>query len=168
MHTRRSWLRLAGGVCLVLSLAACGATPVGSTENTPGETPAPATPATTPEAAGNAGLEGAQWQLVDYGPVDAPVPALPQPAVTVKFEAGNRLSGSAGCNSYSGTFQMDGSSFSVGAITSTKMACVDAGPMQQETTFLRALDAATSLQRSGDKLTIDYEGGRLRFARIRG
>ncbi len=58
MHTRRSWLRLAGGVCLVLSLAACGATPVGSTENTPGETPAPATPATTPEAAGNAGLGG--------------------------------------------------------------------------------------------------------------
>ena len=168
MHTRRSWLRLAGGVCLVLSLAACGATPVGSTENTPGETPAPATPATTPEAAGNAGLEGTQWQLVEYGPVDAPLAALPQYAVTVKFEAGNRLGGSASCNSYGGTFQMDGSSFSVGVITHTTMACADARPMQQETTFLRALDAATSLQQSGEQLTIDYEGGRLRFARIRG
>ena len=161
MHSRIFWLLLAGGVCAVWLLAACGASPAGSIGSATEATPA----AVTPDANGATEIEGAEWRLVEYGPADAPVAALPAPLVTVKFEAGGQLGGSGGCNSYGGTYQLDGQSLSVGEIASTMMACADNTAMQQETTYFAALRSATGVQRTGDELIVEYDGGKLRFAR---
>lgn len=154
-------LRLVGGVCLIWLLAACGAAPSGSTGNTTPETAASVTPA----GPSGAELEGTAWRLVEYGPADAQVAAMAEPAVTATFEAGGRFGGSGGCNSYGGTWTLDGQSLTLGEVAGTLMACADNAAMQQETVYFTALRSVTTAQVTGEELTLDYAGGRLRFAR---
>ncbi len=158
IHIGMFWLRLVGGVCAVWLLAACGAAPSGSTENPTPETAATATPA-------GAELVGTAWRLVEYGPAEASVAAMTEPAVTATFETDGRFGGSGGCNSYGGTWTLDGQSLTLGEVVSTLMACADNAAMQQETAYFAALRSVTTSQVAGDELTLDYAGGRLRFAR---
>ncbi len=168
MSYRRLWRRLSGGVCVLWLLAACGVPTTGS--STTQTTPSAATPdaavtppTTTPDASTGTDLVGTTWRLVEYGPVDNPVAAVMDPPVTATFETGGKLGGMAGCNSYFATYTLDGQSFSTSGVGSTEMACLDEQRMQQETAYLAALQAATALERAGDRLMIDYEGGRLHF-----
>ncbi len=168
MSFRRLWRRLSGGLCVLWLLAACGAPATGSptTQTTPpAATPDAAVtpPATTPDASAAADLEGTTWRLVEYGPVDTTIAAVADPPVTATFDAGGKLGGMAGCNSYFATYTLDGQSFTTSGVGSTEMACLDEGRMQQESAYLAALRAATALERAGDRLTIDYDGGRLHF-----
>lgn len=127
-----------------------------------GETP----PAATPDASAGTDVPQGSWQLVDYGPADAPIAVVAGSTVTIIFEPGGKAGGAAGCNSYSGTYKLDGQSFSVSEVGSTMMACADDKVMQQESAYLAALQSATALHQDGDNLTIDYAGGRLHFTRI--
>ena len=101
--------------------------------------------------------------MVEYRPVDNPIAAVTDPPVTATFETGSKLGGMAGCNSYFATYTLDGQSFTTSGVGSTEMACLDEQRMQQETAYLAALQAATALERAGDTLMIDYDGGRLHF-----
>lgn len=148
MRDKRSLWRLAASTCVIWLLVACGGAPAGSAENTAAE------------------LEGTEWRLVEYGPADAPVASRPEPPITLTFEEDGRIGGSGGCNSYGGTYQLDGQSLTMGQIQSTLMACADAAVTQQESAYLAALGSATTLQLDGDELTMAYEGGQLRFTRI--
>lgn len=159
MRYRAFWQRLASVACTVLLLAACGAPATGSTASTPLETP----PAATAEPPAATGLEDTVWQLVEYGPADAPV--APSAEMTATFESGGKLNGSSGCNSYFATYTLDGQTFSASEVGSTEMACLDDNLMRQEAAYLAALVSATALRRTGDELMIDYDGGVLRFAR---
>ena len=163
MRYRGFWRQFSGGVCVVWLLAACGVPTTGS--STSQTTPLAATPdaAITPAASAGADLEGTTWRLEEYGPADNPIAAVADPPVTAAFEAGGRLGGMAGCNSYFATYTLDGQSFTASGVGSTEMACLDDQRMQQETAFLAALRTATALERTGDRLTIDYDGGRLHF-----
>lgn len=145
MRNRSLVLRLSTAASLLLFFVACGAAD-GSSGNTP--------------------LEGILWRLVDFGPVDAPVAALADVSVTVKFDAGNTVGGSGGCNSYGGNYQLNGQSLSVSQVVSTMMACENTDVMQQESRYLAALGSATGLHVAGTELTIDYAGGKLHFTRI--
>jgi len=93
------------------------------------------------------------------------VAAMTEPAVTATFETDGRFGGSGGCNSYGGTWTLDGQSLTLGEVVSTLMACADNAAMQQETAYFAALRSVTTSQVAGDELTLDYAGGRLRFAR---
>jgi heat shock protein HslJ len=106
---------------------------------------------------------GPIWQLVQYGPADKPTPALEETTVTLNFEADGQLNGSAGCNQYSGSYELDGSSLTVGPLVSTRMACLNDGIMEQESAFLQALESAHSLSHVANPLVISYEGGELLF-----
>lgn len=174
MRINTLWLRLSCGACLVWLLAACGA--AGGAGNIAQETPVVATaPAETvqetpvappPAETATTGIEGILWRLVEYGPADAPIAALADVSVTVKFDAGNTVGGSGGCNSYGGNYQLNGQSLSVSQVVSTMMACENAAVMQQESRYLAALGSATGLHVAGTGLTIDYDGGKLHFTRI--
>ncbi len=87
----------------------------------------------------DAGLQGTTWELVKMGD------ALPVAGttVTIMFEDGS-ASGSAGCNSYSGRYSLDGESLAFGEIASTLMACMEPGVMEQESDYLVFLQQATS------------------------
>jgi heat shock protein HslJ len=102
---------------------------------------------------GTADLDGTVWTLAslpDRG-------VLPGTAVTLRFEGG-RAGGSDGCNTYGAPYQQDGDWFELGEVASTQMAC-DEEVMDQGGAYLAALDAARTVHRAGDRLTLrDAEG----------
>jgi heat shock protein HslJ len=81
--------------------------------------------------------------------------------VTAIFDSGGRMSGSAGCNSYSAEYAVDGNKIKVGPIVQTEMACEDQKVMEQEQAYLAALAKATTYRIDGDKLELRDDGGAL-------
>lgn len=97
-----------------------------------------------------AGLAGTSWLLVSLGGQ----PALADTPVTADFGADGTLSGTAGCNNYSGSYTAAGDTLTVAPnMVSTMMACLDP-IMQQESAFLAGLQAAATYQITGDSLVL--------------
>lgn len=137
---------IAAALALLLLAAGCGRADGGT-----GAAPAPSDP-----------LAGSRWALQSYGPAGQPKPAAGQP--TAEFAAG-KISGNAGCNSFSGSYAVSGADLKVGELMQTAMACADPALMQQESDYVNALLVARSFALAGDTLTIGYDGGELRFVR---
>lgn len=76
-------------------------------------------------------------------------------SLTVRFDADGRVSGSAGCNTFTGPFKQDGAAVQIGPLATTLKACAQPdGVMDQEVQFLAALQSATTIQLDGDRLTL--------------
>jgi len=105
---------------------------------------------------GASALEGTSWILVD---------TLPGTEVKALFENG-QVSGSAGCNSYSGTYVTTTvdrvNKIRIGPLASTMMMCEEA-VMDQETAYLAALQSASSYAIEGNVLTLFHADGTLLF-----
>jgi heat shock protein HslJ len=84
--------------------------------------------------------------------------------ITATFEDG-QVSGSAGCNSYSGSYQVSGDTITVGAVAITEMACLEPeGVMEQELLFVEFLtDAQTFRIADGQLQTFRPDGEALTF-----
>lgn len=97
-------------------------------------------------------LEGVTWRLSTYIADGKPVEVPAAIGATATFASG-RVSGSNGCNSYSGPYVASGSSLTIGPLASTMMAC---GPVQNaiESAFMTAFQAAGSYTATGAQLTI--------------
>ena len=68
-----------------------------------------------------------------------------------------RVSGSGGCNRFSGTFEIDGSRLKFSPIVSTKMACLAADVQRTETSFFQLLETTTRFEVEGNTLRL-YAG----------
>jgi putative lipoprotein len=106
---------------------------------------------------------GTEWLLEDLngtGVVDGV-------QTTLKFDAADRISGSAGCNRYFATVQIEGADFKVGPIGSTKMMCPPA-VSDQETAFFKSLENAQRFRFEDSFLLIDSLGQNkpLKFTRL--
>jgi heat shock protein HslJ len=89
------------------------------------------------------GLSGVNWRLIgmfDDGDLFSPV--LGNMAITATFDEQNRVSGSSGCNHYTGSATSGEGSISIGAVAGTRMMCSDSLVMAQESRYLRLLTAA--------------------------
>lgn len=76
---------------------------------------------------------------------------IPTTKVTAFFSPAGTLTGSAGCNSYTGTFITSGSSaIAIGPLSTTRMFCGEQGVMDQETSYLILLRTATSYEMTAD------------------
>ncbi len=107
-------------------------------------------------------LEGTPWQLTTFVSGETTRSLLAGTSITATFENG-RVAGSAGCNSYSGTYTTQNNTLTVGSdIITTKKACAP-DVMQQEQDFLDALVATTSYEIDGEQLTLVYPTGKLVF-----
>ena len=87
-----------------------------------------------------ADLLGVSWQLV--GMIDdsnAFSPVLGSVAITATFDEENRVSGSSGCNRYTGPAILEEESISIGAVAGTRMMCPDPLVMAQESRYLHLL-----------------------------
>jgi len=100
------------------------------------------------------GLAGVQWTLISLGAPDAPVAALANAPITADFTA-QGVSGSSGCNQYSGNFQYNGDQLTFSPLVATQKAC-DQPIMDQEAAYLSALQGATRYQIGGGQLHIFY------------
>ena len=111
---------------ILLSLAACNG--AGSTSSDP--------------------LDGTAWTLTAYRKT-SPIPGT---VITAAFEDG-RVHGSAGCNSYSGSYQVSSDTITVSEIAITEMACLEPeGVMEQETTFVQLLSEAQTFRLTDGQL----------------
>jgi heat shock protein HslJ len=84
--------------------------------------------------------------------------------ITLAFGAQGDLSGNASCNTYNGSYTVNGNLFSVGPLATTRKSCgedVDG----QEKTYLTALRSAATFEISGNQLII-YDAGRQEVLRF--
>lgn len=125
-----------------------------------------ATPTLPPSGAVGEDFIGSEWRLVSYGPSAAPLTPVENTLVTLKFISETELAGSAGCNSYFGTYNLQGETFTTSGVGSTMMACGEEGVMEQESAFLQLLNEGGLLARAGDELTLTNASGTLKFERV--
>jgi heat shock protein HslJ len=114
-------------------------------------------------AQSNNELAGTSWVLQEYGSEGTLQTVVGNAPITLVIDAeGQRVSGSASCNSYSGDLTLEGSSFTVGTPVSTLKACAE-NIMQQEQAFFAALSAVTTFELSEAQLILLGGGQRLLF-----
>jgi heat shock protein HslJ len=96
-----------------------------------------ATPGKACEGPASAGLEHTRWRPIRIG--DKPVIVSGQEREPwIHLDAGSaRVTGSGGCNRFSGGYEAGKGTLRVGPLAATKMAC---GSMDTEDAFFRALD----------------------------
>jgi heat shock protein HslJ len=110
-----------------------------------------------------AALEGTVWEVtaVNNGK-QAVVSVALGTTLSAAFTEGGRMSGSAGCNRFTGTYSVQGAKISIGKLAATRRMCVEpAGIMEQEAQFLRALESAATCRFDGDLLELRAESGAL-------
>ncbi|MFT3851269.1 MAG: META domain-containing protein [Ilumatobacteraceae bacterium] len=104
-------------------------------------------------------FEGVTWILSSVAGVDADVDSgLGDVEVTARFADG-RVTGSSGCNRYSGTYALDGGLLTIGPnLIGTLMACGER-QMAVERAFLRALPTVVTAEIDDSTLTLRTGGG---------
>ncbi|MFC1903026.1 META domain-containing protein [Chloroflexota bacterium] len=107
---------------------------------------------------GEAMLEDTAWVLESYGEPGNLKAVIVDIQITAEFvSAEETVKGSAGCNSYFGSYELKGSQLSIpGFIAATEMYCMEPeGVMDQEQEYLAVLQLAESYEIDGDELHID-------------
>jgi heat shock protein HslJ len=106
----------------------------------------------------SATLANTTWHLISFGPTDNPTAAMPDVETSLSFGEDNQLSGSMGCNQFSGGYVEKGSEITFDAISSTLLAC-DEARMQQESGVFSLLSGTNTFSIEGDILTITSPDG---------
>ena len=88
-----------------------------------------------------------QWNVTGYNNGQAVTSPLANTTVTAIFTA-HRSSGSGGCNDYSGSYTLDGTSVTIGPLASTRKAC-EQEIMDQEMAFFAALQTPATVEQRG-------------------
>ena len=101
------------------------------------------------------GLDGTSWVLVSL----EGIPPMPGTEITAAFGTDRRVSGSGGCNRYTGAFEVSGALIEVGPLASTRMHCPTPGVMEQEQRYLVTLEASVLAAVEGDQLLLADAGG---------
>lgn len=89
-------------------------------------------------------IAGTHWTFVSIGGV----PVVADRPTVLQFN-GDLLTGSAGCNRFSGRYAVDGTTLRAGPLIATEMACPGAG-MTQEAAFFKLMAAPVSLSFADD------------------
>ena len=112
---------------------------------------------TSPAATAGPTLEGPTWTL-DTRSLGAPATGV---TITLQFADG-KAQGTSGCNTYSGSYTVSGSSLSIGPdLATTMMACPEPA-MTAEAAYVIKLLATATYRIAGDELTLlDGFGDRL-------
>ena len=104
-------------------------------------------------------LEGTSWTLTSL----AGSQSMEGATITVQFSNGE-ISGSSGCNSFGGTYDVKGDKIETAELVSTLMACTDSGVMDQEQAFMAYLQDTQSFEvGEGQLKIITADGAELLF-----
>lgn len=146
-RTSAGWPRALFTLALTAGLSSCAHT--GGTSSAGGA--GSASGATEPAA----GLSGVTWRFYDMGNdtlTDASKTEL-------RIDPDGKVSGNTGCNRFSGTAAIVGTSLTFAPLATTRMAC-DPPLMKQESAILAALRSVKSFALVGsDKLNLLDAGG---------
>jgi heat shock protein HslJ len=108
-------------------------------------------------------LAGTSWRVTGYNNGrQAVVSLLDGTQMTMEFAADGRVSGSAGCNRFTGTYTLSGSSLKLGPAAATRMMCAQPdGIMTQEQQFLQALATVATIRQEGNRAELRTADGAL-------
>ena len=116
-------------------------------------------------------LAGTKWQMQDYADpaITTGMTSVGQDTiVTIEFGEDDApsedgvVSGSGGCNSYQGTYTVDGDSLTFGPLATTMMACSEPeGIMEVEAVVRGSLQSAAGYKIDGGQLHILNDRGYL-------
>jgi heat shock protein HslJ len=106
-------------------------------------------------------LTGVTWYLVAFNAAEGgSLSVKPGTQITAFFDTQGKISGSAGCNQYTASYETTLNGLSIGAPATTRMACGEpAGIMTQETLYLTTIQSAGSYAISGTMLTVSNNAG---------
>ncbi len=110
------------------------------------------------------GLTSGRWRLQSYSvPGVGSQTVLPGTEVTARFGTDGSLSGSGGCNNYSGGFMAFDETLRISGLTSSKALCTEpAGIMEQENALISLLNQAAKMKISAGQLEVfDSSGNRI-------
>ena len=105
--------------------------------------------------AANKTLEGSAWRLSSYsrsGGISTTIPNNTQ--VSAIFGKEGIITGSSGCNTYSGLYDLNGTNLSFSQVIVTRMACLDPGTLEIESSYLKLLDQVRFVSGQEKKLTM--------------
>ena len=88
--------------------------------------------------------------------------------LTATFGADGSLTGSTGCNSFHGSYTLDGTAIEVGPLAATKKACASKEASAQEAGYLAALESAVRIDQVADDLTLLNAKGQMAVTLKRG
>ena len=97
-------------------------------------------------------LENTHWTLTRVGDTAVDAGAAEREPHIVLHSMTHRVSGAAGCNQLLGSYTLDDTNLTFGALATSRMACPSA--MQVERRFLAALRATRSVRVRGDNLDL--------------
>jgi len=110
-------------------------------------------------------LGGTRWRVRSYrDPASSGSlsPVLTGTTLTVDFGRDGKVSGSAGCNTYSSTYVLQGKLLVITLPTATNKLCTEPqGIMEQETLFLALLPTLGSYSIAGSQLTLSNDSGQI-------
>ncbi|MCC7200644.1 MAG: META domain-containing protein [Gammaproteobacteria bacterium] len=108
-------------------------------------------------------LSGTAWTVTGYNNGrQAVVSVATGSNLTLAFGDDGRITGSAGCNSYTATFLLADDTIKVGPAAATRMMCsTPDGVMKQEALFLQALQSAATYRLEAERLELRTASGAL-------
>ena len=109
-----------------------------------------------------AAIENTTWVLSRYGTQEVNLQAVIEGTeITATFNSkDNQVTGSAGCNTYFGDYQINKKELSISMLAWTEMACLEPeGVMEQEQQYLSALQSAESYTIEESELIIVCSDG---------
>ena len=108
-------------------------------------------------------LEGSSWQVIGYNNGKGGVVSLIlDTEITAAFGEDGQVTGSAGCNNYFASYEINGDKITVGPAGATEMFCQEPeGIMEQEQQYLAALQTAATYKITGLNLEIRTNEGSL-------
>ncbi len=104
-------------------------------------------------------LTGTTWRLEAIASGDAVSSTIAGTDATLTLADDGTASGNATCNTFSGSYEVNGGDLMFGPLDTTKMACTEIGASTQEQQVLAALAATRRFAIEGDQLTLSAESG---------
>jgi Heat shock protein len=112
------------------------------------------------DATGSGQGPAGNWQLEERVSGLDMVQVIPGTRITASITADGKISGSAGCNSYGGSWTSEGDSFTIGQVYSTEMYCMEPeGVMEQESEYFNLLGQVAGYTLSGERLVFTDDSG---------
>jgi heat shock protein HslJ len=107
---------------------------------------------------GENSLDNSHWRLVSFGDLGSEELPVEGSLITLIL-ANGQAGGYGGCNSYGGTYQVEGDTITFEEMVRTERACEDNRITQQEGRYFEALESVALFERTDNLLVLSDEVG---------
>ena len=106
-------------------------------------------------------LENTAWEVISYNNgKGGVVSVIIGSEISAEFGEDGQLTGSAGCNNYNASYEVDGENIKIGPAAAMRKFCPEPeGVMEQEAEYLAALETAARYEIENDRMDMYTEEG---------